>query len=362
MNMKRHNAFVIAIAAAVFMWSGAARAQQYTVSDLGKVGTSTVAHALNNAGQAAGAVGGAHGDDMVAFFWPAHGGRAIGRPQHSDYSEAFGLNSAGIVTGVANLQAGMRGFTWGTQGANLVLLPPLAGDSTSAAYGINDAGVIAGYSSGPSGGRAVIWQNQVPQIIVPITLSSNSQALGINASGAVVGFYGSADSARGFLWTAANGLQTLTPISGDSSSQALVVNASGVAAGISQESGGATHAVIWDANGVRNLGMLSGGTHSQAYGINTVGAVVGTSGSSLGMRAFIWDQANGLRDLNTLIPANSQVVLASAVGINDSGQILAIGNVAPDHNHEVQLDREDHSGVTRVYLLTPTAGTVAAAH
>ena len=90
--------------------------------------------------------------------------------------------------------------------------------------------------------------------------------------------------------------------------------------------------------------------------------VAGSSGSGLGMRAFLWTPADGMRDLNTLIPADSNIILTSAEAINDAGEIAATGNLGHDlmNDREVNLDRENHSGVTRLFLLVPVQ-TIAGA-
>jgi probable HAF family extracellular repeat protein len=355
--MKLMRNILIALATAAFI-VGSAAAQEYTVTDLGKVATSSVAHAMNSSGQIVGAIGGAHGDNLIAFFWPNHGGKPIGRPQHSDYSEAFGINDAGQVVGAANLQDGMRGFTW-SNGNNLTLLNPLAGDSSSAAYALNNAGTAAGFSSGPHGTEAVIWRNDLPQTLVANSTNATSEALAINANGSVVGFLGEGSQQRGFIWST-NGLHELLPIPGDDSSQALAVNQSEQAAGISM-SNGLSRATLWDQNGVHNLGILQSGNHSEAFGINNAQFVVGSSGSSLGRHAFLWTPQNGMQDLNNLIPPNSDVVLSAAVAINDAGQIVAVGNLGAGTNpkQEMALDRDNHAGVTRVFLLTPMPQSAA---
>src|SRR5438874_6965182 len=345
---------------AALLCAGTTAAQQFTVIDLGKVPESSIAHGLNDHEQIAGSTGGAHGDNLTAFFWSGRAAHKIGRPQHSDYSEAFGVNNLGQVAGAANLQAGMRAFTW-SGGQNLTLLAPIAGDSSSGANGINDSGVVAGFSSGPAGMAAVIWQNGAAQAIVPRSAGNNA-AVAINNHGAAAGYAGNGAGQRGFIWNAAAGVNLLPPLPGDASSQAFAINQQDAAAGVSRDSSGATRAVFWDASGAHNLGILTGGTHSEAFSINASGWVVGSSGSGLGMRAFLWTPADGMRDLNTLIPADSNIILNSAEAINDAGEIAATGNLNHDlmNDREVNLDRENHSGVTRLFLLVPVP-TIAGA-
>lgn len=328
--------------------------QSYSIVDIAMGNpASSVAHAMNNNGQIVGAIGGAHGDNLTAFFWPGQGAvkHVIGRPKNSDYSEAFGINSAGDVVGAANLQTGMRGFTW-SRSSPLTLLAPLPGDSSSVASGMSDTGVIVGFSSGPNGMTAVDWVGTTPHPLFAPSFSP-SQALAESPSGIVVGFSGSGDSAQGFV-VGTQGVTTLSPLPGDVSSEAMAVNGNGQVAGISSGANG-TRAVTWTADGPVNLGFLSGGDFSAAYGINLAEQIVGSSGSSLGLRAFLWTPGAGMQDLNSLIPQDSNVILASAVAINDAGQIVAVGNNGHDltHDRQLGLDHGQHSGVLRVYLLTP---------
>jgi probable HAF family extracellular repeat protein len=78
------------------------------------------------------------------------------------------------------------------------------------------------------------------------------------------------------------------------------------------------------------LGLIpgEGGIFSAASGINASGEVVG-SGDNSQSDERAWKYQNGvMTDIGTLgglIPANSGVVLSAAVGINDSGEIVANG-------------------------------------
>ena len=60
-------------------------------------------------------------------------------------------------------------------------------------------------------------------------------------------------------------------------------------------------------------------------------------------------------DLNTLIPNDANLVLMSAVAINDKGQILALGSRNHDlaNDRATKLDQHAHAGATRAFLLTP---------
>jgi probable HAF family extracellular repeat protein len=103
------------------------------------------------------------------------------------------------------------------------------------------------------------------------------------------------------------------------------VNDSGCFAGQHQTPDGETHAIYVVGQRIVDLGTL-GGSSSCARALNNRGTVVGgalTVGDEH-HHAFVY--ANGrMRDLNDLI-AHDSCELIYALGINDRGQIVAIGH------------------------------------
>ncbi len=86
------------------------------------------------------------------------------------------------------------------------------------------------------------------------------------------------------------------------------------------------HAFLW-RNGVKtDLGSL--GDSSHAEGINSQGQIVGRSKptpDSPVQHAFLWEHGGPMVDLNTLIPANSGLLLEEGGNINDRGEIAGRG-------------------------------------
>jgi probable HAF family extracellular repeat protein len=86
-----------------------------------------------------------------------------------------------------------------------------------------------------------------------------------------------------------------------------------------------------------DLGTLPGDVHSVGQAINCQGQVVGrTSDADFNGVGYLWE--NGvMSDLNTLIPADSPLYITDANGINDLGQIVAIGLTSSGEEHACLL-------------------------
>jgi probable HAF family extracellular repeat protein len=79
-----------------------------------------------------------------------------------------------------------------------------------------------------------------------------------------------------------------------------------------------------------DLGDLGRG-YSRAYGVNDAGQVVGYSYTAAGdVHAFVTGpNGMGMTDLNALVSLPSGAVLTEATGINNHGQVAAIGSIPP---------------------------------
>lgn len=277
------------------------------------------------------------------------------------FSDAYAINEAGQVVGVANpkrLWQRGRAFLW--QNGRMTDLGVLGRYRRSAAVGINDGGAIIGASyTRYDYHHAFVWQGNAKRALPPTLLPGYRyvRALGINDNGEVVGCAqtgardaGGALVARAFLWSAGRPLDLGTL--GGQYSHALAINDRGQVVGkaqIARPAGrrrgadrGATHAFLWGPSPgrdaiMRDLGVLPGGVHSVAQAVNEAGWAAGMSESANGPRAVLWTPGDGdrPRDLGTL-PGGGK---SAARGINAAG--LIVGSA------------ENAAGAQRAVLWTP---------
>lgn len=213
----------------------------------------------------------------------------------SDYSRATAMNDLGEVVGVnddfiSQIQEGA--FKW--QNGQMVMLPKV---TLPAVYAINNKGQIAGAQwNAPSMNEEVsygiLWQDGHTTDIGSLPGKRSATPYSINEKGEVVG-------------------------SAFDSGDPDVYNAD--------------RSFLWRNGSMIDLGNLGGKT-SEALAINNNSQVVGSSETSQLdsdyshtpiSHAYIWQNGHMI-DLNTLIPKNSGLVLQSATGINDAGQIRLV--------------------------------------
>jgi len=275
-------------------------------------------------------------------------------------SIAWAINNAGQVVGWSDSLAGggRRGYIW----ANGVMTDLGAlGDHGSIAYDINDSGQVVGLSEGPDGSvHAFLWENGVMRDL------GVGQALGINNAGEVVGQSGS----MGCLWRGgtceylygvarAEAVNNLGEVVGNGPTGAVLwrngsitvlappstrgqpfdINDHGQVVGRMTVPGGYPRGFLWQDGTMLDLGTLPGGHRSQAFGINNLGQIVGwadTDEPGVSGRAFLW-QNGVMTNLQTLLETGTQWSLRIAYAINDSGQIVGAGFPGPSAQHAFLL-------------------------
>ena len=264
-----------------------------------------------------------------AFVLSANGFEDVTNDPSIDFSTTYNINERNETVGAINTLTDLRPFR-SIHHKSFHQLSLLPGDKGGIAYGINNKSEVVGYSSGKSGERAVWWSSAgVINELEGLPEGSLSQGRDINDSGDVVGII--AESVmRAVLWINKTNLIELGTLTNFNESEAVSISNSGLIAGNAIGLNFAPNfrrAVLWESGKylIRDLGTLEGGEESRANDVNIRSEVVGTSTSDHGSRAFIWTRSKGMVDLNALI-ALPGVVLTEATGINDQGDIVAIGH------------------------------------
>jgi probable HAF family extracellular repeat protein len=225
---------------------------------------------------------------------------------------ATGVNNAGLAVGwaettvhdptcVAPQVLQFEAVLWGPASGQKRVLPPYAGDSTSAATAINDAGEAVGISGSCdvavgafSARHALLWVNGQPIKLPTLGGQGWNTPMAISDSGIIVGF-------------------SDTP--GDVVGGVLTPN---------------FQAALWSPGGIVNLHTLPGDALAEATGVNDFGQIVGTSFNASGApRVFLWENGR-IYDLNTLVQPNAPLYLLESGDINDRGEITGLACILVD--------------------------------
>ncbi len=358
-----------------------ARAQtyQYTVTDLGSLDGSfdggvfvTEPLAISSSGRIVGASGNAAGYS-IAFTYKNGKISSLGTLPGGVSSGASAVNSAGQIAGYSNVMTGNFNRAFLFSSGIMMDLGTLPGGTTSQAAGINDSGQVVGYGDLqiPVDGEvgypfhAILYSGgQIVDLgVLPGAGGSSdccelpqSNAYAINSSGTVVGWStaGSGTNAAPHAFMYSNGAMTdLSVLQSGFPGAATAINDSGQIVGyslLSQDGSTGQHAFLYSQGTMKDIGTL-GGIVSTANGINKSGVIVGYSSIASGYtHAFMYSNkpdcgssptnpCSPMADLNDGIDPSKAIVLTNAASINDSGEIVAwgqVGGIPTDHGYLLQ--------------------------
>jgi len=298
---------------------------QYEIVDLGTLGGGySQAFGINNAGQVVG-IARTDARQVYGFLWAADTGMTDLAPADSNFSSrARAINNAGEVTGTLEPMllpktpsSGRTAFVWdsvnGMTTLNIHGAHRLSLGEEDVAYGINDSGQIAG--------RGCCFDTEIsPAVVVGPGEIVVRPFPGINIP-----------KPRAFLWDSTSGFLDIGVLGGSSSSafginnEAQVVGASATDDIVVGSTRRAAHAFVWNLNaGMEDLGTL-GGQQSSARAINESGQIVGSSetgaldedGRAIN-HAVMWNRYGEILDIHQ----NSLRENSTAFGINNNGQAV----------------------------------------
>jgi probable HAF family extracellular repeat protein len=296
----------------------------------------------------------------------------LGKPDGNSWINWGGINDRGEAAGMsetADLDPNgedICGF-----GTHLTCVPflwknghmsalPTVGGNNGQASAINNRGEVVGFSETANTDPTcppsptispVLWEKGKAQPLPLVGTDPDGFANGINDRGQAVGYSGNCTTAiHAVLWE--NGTAFPLPDLGQPrSNYAFAINNRGQIAGKVRSADG-THyvAALWQPDGTLTTHEpLPGDLDAFATGINNRGQVVGNDFDSNfnWSHGFIW-QNGVMTDLNTLIPADSNLLIISASNINERGQISGMATV---HNGP-------HAGNIHAYLATPVDASI----
>ena len=309
----------------------AAAAQTYSAVDLGILGGGATPAGINNSGQVAGTFETMNGLPQ-AFLYTNGTINNLGTltSSGSPYSVGSGINKAGQVVGQSAAGNGTLFHAFLYSDGSMIDLDPT--DFESWATGINSLGQVVGFAATTSessffpalfsGGQAIN--------LGAIAGSTSCKAQAINDNGQVVGFCYVKDgnNYHAVLYTRGNMLDlgTLAGQIKTLSSSANAINNRGQVVGVSDVAGGESHAFLFSGGTMADLGVLNGLSGSFATAINNLGQVVGFAVTASGAHQAFLYSGGTMTDLSSLVTPPLSVSLTEAEGINDSGQIVAVGS------------------------------------
>ena len=306
-----------------------------------------------------GTLGKPDGNSWINWGGINDSGEAVGQSETAD-PDPNGEDICGFGTHLTCVP-----FLW--RNGYMSALPTLGGHNGQASA-INNRGEAVGFAengpldttcpAGTTNNRIALpalWKRGSADALPLVGNDVDGFAFGINDLGQAVGYSGNCIAATHAVMWKDNTVFVLQDLGGTGSNFAYVISNRGQIAGQVGSADGTTfYAAVWQngANGaVTNLGVLPGDFAAFATGINNRGQVVGNNFDSKfnWSRGFIW-QDGVMTDLNTVIAADSNLLIISASNINERGQISGMATVQTG----------PHAGDIHAYLLTPTDGHIGA--
>lgn len=369
--------------------TGLALSAPYEIVDLGGLdGNYSVAYKLNEMGTVVGMANGPVDEEgnrefsAQAVKFQDGGNEALGILTDGSFSEALGINAAGVAVGYSNVISTVE-----EEGAEPVVeskvfavifdsdvqaLPEKEGLSETRAYAINDNNLVIGhgrFDEDPNDSisavdRGFIYNNNDQTYYMVPSLAGEparqSYLTNINNVDKALGFSDAkvADSGQytiqSFIIDLNNDnavIEIPTPDNRATFAHGINIHDQVVGSVFIPGSGNNREAFYYDAqSGGQELTFLgffrSDFTDSRARAINDNGQIVGRALASTPtlneFAAFIYDN-NKMKNLNDLIPCDSGWKLTEAADINNAGQIVGFGT---------------KDGEIRAFRLDPTGGTI----
>jgi uncharacterized membrane protein len=337
----------------------AAAAPTYTITQLAGSGNCGPV-SINDAGDVAGACNG------TAVVWHQGLAKPLGRLAGGTYSQANYVNSFGVAVGDGDT-GDSRPLAWVSTANGLYNFFSNNGGNTHTLF-IGDNGYIGGYYTKSLSGNTSSWKGAIwtqdprdPRKYREVDLPVLGGGIDPRQSSSIPWAFNQLGQAAGYAVTdqigqhaafwnnnAAHTIVDLGVFPGDWTSLAYGLNDAGQVVGESHPAGG-NRAVLWNndaAHTVSELPLLPGDNYGSARNINMRGQVLGLSAYETPgttdvtpSRPVVW-RDGGVFDLQAVLDpvTGAGWTVTSALGLNDSGQIVGTGTL---------------DGVVSIFVMTP---------